>query len=688
MRRIRPASDLPVACLLLAGLAAALPASAAGLTADDLVRMKRLSDPQLSPDGRYVAYTLRETDMEDNRGRTDLWLLDLRRDAPARRITTHEAGDSQPRWSPDGGHLYFLSSRGDTPQVWRLSMRGGDALPVTELPVAVDGFALSPAGNAIAVALEVFPECGVNFECTAERLEKQDDAPTGVVYERLFIRHWDRWKDGRRSRLFAFALDDEGMPEGEPVLVSDTLDADVPSKPFGGMEEVAFTPDGRHLIFAARVAGAAEAWSTNLDLYRAPVAGGRPHNLTADNAATDTRPIVSRDGRRLAWLAMSRPGFEADRLRIMLGDADGGSARELAPDWDRSPGSIAFSADGASVYAVANEIGTRALFSIDIETGRVLKMTNTGWVGEVAAGADGVYFTWDSLAAPADLYRIASLGADAEQLTNVNRERLAKIEFGEFEQFSFLGWSDATVHGFVMKPAGAKEGERYPVAFLIHGGPQGSFGDHFHYRWNPQTYAGAGYAVVFIDFHGSTGYGQAFTDSISGDWGGKPLVDLQKGLEAALERYPWLDGERVCALGASYGGYMINWIAGNWAERFRCLVNHDGLFDLRMMYYTTEELWFPEWEFGGPYHAVPENYERHNPANHVDAWRTPMLVIHGALDYRVPETQGIATFTALQRRGIESEFLYYPDENHWVLKPRNSLQWHGKVLGWLERYLR
>jgi dipeptidyl aminopeptidase/acylaminoacyl peptidase len=258
---------------------------------------------------------------------------------------------------------------------------------------------------------------------------------------------------------------------------------------------------------------------------------------------------------------------------------------------------------------------------------------------------------------------------------------------GDYEQFSFAGANGATVYGYVMKPAAYQDGERYPVAFLVHGGPQGSFGNHFHYRWNPQTYAGQGFAVVFIDFHGSTGYGQAFTDSITGDWGGAPLEDLQLGLAAASERYPFVDADRACALGASYGGFMINWIAGNWPDGFDCLVNHDGIFDQRMMYYATEELWFPEWEHGGPYHATPETYEKFNPANYLENWRTPMLVIHGELDYRVPVTQGIATFTALQRLGIPSQFLYYPDENHWVLKPHNSIQWHETVNRWLHEHL-
>jgi dipeptidyl aminopeptidase/acylaminoacyl peptidase len=382
---------------------------------------------------------------------------------------------------------------------------------------------------------------------------------------------------------------------------------------------------------------------------------------------------------------MTRPGFEADRFRIMVRELESGATRELAPDWDHSPSSIAWSTDGAFIYANAQDRGEKTLWRFEVKNGEATKLAGGGTIGSFDAGSGILVFARDSLNSPNELYALVQ--GETRQITNFSGPQLAGIEMGEYEQFSFEGAHGDTVYGYVMKPANYREGEQYPIAFLIHGGPQGSFGDHFHYRWNPQTYAGQGFASVFIDFHGSTGYGQAFTDSISGDWGGAPLEDLQLGLQAAIEKYNFLDGDRACALGASYGGFMVNWIAGNWPDGFDCLVNHDGLFDHRMMYYTTEELWFPEWENGGPYFARPEHHERFNPANFVENWKTPMLVIHGELDYRVPVTQGIATFTALQRRGIPSRFLYYPDENHWVLNPHNSIQWHETVNGWLHQHL-
>lgn len=691
---MRPGTPI-LACLVLAAGCAAAEAAAAAthpLTAHDLVTMARLSEPAVSPDGEWVAFTLRETDLEADRGRTDLWRVRLD-GGGLERLTTHEAADGSPRWAPDGQSLFFLSSRSGSSQVWRLPLAGGEPVQATDLPLDVGTFLVSPDGSRLAVALEVFPDCET-LRCTVERLEAEAGSKaSGRLHDRLFVRHWDTWKDGRRSHLFVVAADGEG----EPVDVTRGLDADVPSKPFGGAEEVAFTPDGGGLVFTARVAGAEEAWSTDFDLFLAPADGSaRPEKLTAANPAWDTGPVFSPDGSALAYLAMARPGFESDRLRIVLLPwGEGGPAGEprvLTEGWDRSVSSLVWAPDGGTLYATAAHLGNVALFAVDAATGKVAELVTEGHVrapgvAPAAGGGHRIVFGLDTLASPVDLFSVAPDGGDLRRLTEINAARLAEIRMGEFEQFTFAGWNDETVHAYLVKPAGFEPEGKYPVAFLIHGGPQGSFGNDFHYRWNPQVYAGAGYAAVMVDFHGSTGYGQAFTDSISGDWGGKPLEDLRKGLAAALERYGFLDGERVCALGASYGGYMVNWIAGRWPDRFRCLVNHDGILDLRSMYFATEELWFPEWEFRGTYWENPELHEAHNPVHHVERWKTPMLVVHGALDYRVPETQGLAAFTALQRRGIPSRLLHFPDENHWVLKPANSLLWHETVLGWLGEWL-
>jgi dipeptidyl aminopeptidase/acylaminoacyl peptidase len=323
-----------------------------------------------------------------------------------------------------------------------------------------------------------------------------------------------------------------------------------------------------------------------------------------------------------------------------------------------------------------------------VASGKANVILKNGYVTSPSDAGGKIIFAMNHLKSPNELYSVQPDGSGLSAITRMNVDNLATARMGDFEQFTFQGWNDETVHAYVVKPVGFDPAKKYPVAFLIHGGPQGSFGNRFHYRWNPQTYAGAGYGVVMVDFHGSVGYGQAFTDSIRGDWGGKPLEDLQKGLAAALARYPWLDGDRVGALGASFGGYMVNWIAGNWPDRFRCLVNHDGNLDERMAYYNTEELWFPEWDHVGTPWDNPDGYEKHNPVNFVKNWKTPMLVIHGAQDFRVVDTQGIGTFNALHRRGIPSKLLYFPDENHWVLKPHNSILWHESVNDWLNQWVK
>jgi dipeptidyl aminopeptidase/acylaminoacyl peptidase len=677
---------------LLAALVAAFPLSTPaeprGFTAGDLATLARISEPKLSPDGRQVVFTLRETDLAADRGRTDLWLRSVDGDSTLHRLTSSEENDSAADWAPDGKGIYFLSSRSGSPQVWYLAISGGEATQVTQLPLDVAGFRISPRGDRLAVAIEAFPDCA-DLECTRKRLdERKAEKQRGQAYDRLFVRHWDKWKDGRVAQLFTIAIDREHRAAGKPVALTGALDANVPSKPFGGRADYGFSPDGAELVFAARISGRIEPTSTNFDIWRVPADGSAaPVNLTADNPAWDAQPAFSPDGRWLAHLMMERPGFEADRFQLVVRDAKSGQVRFTTRDWDRSVGAFRFSADSKRVYAVTDHLGQHPLWSIALDGGARKMLTESGSVTELDVARDRIVFTMQGVGAPADLHVIAGSAA-SRRLTDINASRLADVRFGEAAQFSFAGAGGDQVFGYAVKPWNWQPGKKYPVAFIVHGGPQSSFANTWSYRWNPQVYSGAGYAVVFVDFHGSTGYGQAFTDSISGDWGGKPLEDLQKGLAAALGQYDWLDGDRACALGASYGGYMINWIAGNWPDRFRCLVNHAGLFDHRSMYYSTEELWFPEWDHGGPYHDNPAAHEQSNPANHVLAWKTPMLVIHGALDYRVPYSQGLATFTALQRRGIDSRFLYFPDENHWISKPANSLQWHTEVLGWLDRHLK
>lgn len=673
----------------LTGAAFGATAAPRGFTVEDLVTMERVGSPAVSPDGGRVVYTVRTTDMGKNRGHTDLWLVDLRATNPTpQRLTSDTASSTDPEWSPNGDAIYFLSARSGSGQVWRVPAAGGDAVRVTDLPLDVDAFRVAPTGDRMLLSMAVFRDCA-DLACTKARVDaKEKDKASGKVYDRLFVRHWDTWSDGRNAVLYAAPLDASGRVNGTPVSLSGSLDGDVPSKPFGDREEFRFSPDGKTVVFSVRIAGKTEAWSTNFDLYTVPATGGTPRNLTADNNAWDTKGVFSPDGRTLAYLAMTRPGFEADRYHVVLLDLATGKKRNVAESWDRSPGSIQWTADGKTLIADAEDIGQHRLFAIDVASGQVSPLTDKGSIGGFDVRGNTVAFTQTNLASGAQLFGMQLGSNKAAQLTHVNEDKLADVRWGGYEQFSFKGANGDTVYGHVMKPWNYEPGKKYPIAFLVHGGPQGSFGNGWSYRWNPQVYAGAGYATVFIDFHGSTGYGQKFTDAISGDWGGKPLEDLKKGLAAAVAKYGWLDRSHACALGASYGGYMMNWIEGNWSDGFKCIVNHDGVFDTRGMAYSTEEQWFTDWENGGPYFAVPEKHERFNPVLHVNKWKTPMLVVQGDLDFRIPTTQGLSTFTALQRRGIESKLLVFPDENHWVLKPANSLLWHHTVIGWLDQHLK
>jgi dipeptidyl aminopeptidase/acylaminoacyl peptidase len=675
-------SALPALCfaLSLAPFALAAAKETHTFNVRDLIAFDRISEPKVSPDGRQVVFTVSALDWDANKRRSDLWLSNTDGTGLAK-LTQHEAADTNAVFARDGKAIYFLSTRSGSAQVWKISLEGGEPQPVTSLPLDVGGFLLSPDGSKIVLSMEVFP--GTTVTQTKKRLDAEAaKKASGKIYDRLFMRHWDTWADGRRSHLFVMPI-----AGGDPVDVMNAMDADAPSKPFGGTEEYAFTPDGTGIVFAARDVGREEAWSTNFDLFLAPIDGSAPpKNLTKANLAWDSYPVFSPDGKTLAYLAMKRPGYEGDRFRIVLRSWPAGQDRVLTEGWDRSPSDLVWSADGKGLYCTSNDLGQHALFAVDAETGGVRMVWGQGHVVSPQVAGGRVVFRLDSLKGPAEVYSIRSDGGDRRKITMINDERLAAIRMGEPEQFSFKGAGGDVVHTYIVKPVDFDPAKKYPVAFLIHGGPQGSFGNDFHYRWNPQAYAGRGYAAVMVDFHGSTGYGQEFTDAINGDWGGKPLEDLKKGLDAALAKYPWMDGANVAALGASYGGYMVNWIAGNWSDRFNCLVAHDGNLDERFAYFATEELWFPEWEHGGTPWDNPQGYAKHNPADLVKNWKTPTLVVHGAKDFRVVETGGFATFTALQRMGIPSKLLYFPDESHWVLKPQNSVLWHDTVLDWLDRW--
>lgn len=675
---------------------------AAPMTAQDLVTLPRVGSPSVAPDKTAIVYPVTETDPATLKRTTTIWrrsLADPRAEAAALDLG---GSASAVTYGPDGA-LWFLSARGGddaTTQVWRadLATDGSVAAPVqmTRFAADVAGYALSPKGDALAVWGEVSRTCAT-FGCEGDGKAHLPGPGSGRLYDATdgFVRHWDEWETpGTVSRAFVFRLGPDGVT-GEGIALDgpagdDALTGDTPHKPYGGGEDLAWAPDGSGVYFIARQGGIDEPRSTNTDLYWRALDAAGPVNLTADNPAMDLTPAPSPDGKWLAWTAMARPRYEADRLVVWLRDVQTGKTRALTEGFDRSFGSLAWTPDSRWLIGTAQDVLDTPAFRIDPRTSKVERLDlipgNEGRIGDVAPLArGGLLFSRSSIGAPPELF--LSKGWDqAMPVTSAAAARMGAMAATRTTRFSFAGAEGATVWGQITRPENHQG--RLPAILYVHGGPQGSFDDGWSTRWNPRVLASQGYAVISVDFHGSTGYGQDFVDAINRDWGGKPLEDLQKGLDAALALDPQIDGANACAMGASYGGYMMNWIAGKWPDRFKCLVNHNGLFDTRAFYYSTEESWFPRWDFGGSYAAASAEYEKWNPVHHVDQWRTPMLVVLGEKDFRVPYTQGLGAWTALQERGIPAQLLVFPDENHWVLGAKNSLQWHETVFAWLDRWLK
>jgi len=694
---------------LTAPLAAqeAAPPPAAPMTAQDLVTLPRLGAPAVNAAGTLAVYTVTITDPATLKRSPTHYLLDLAKSGAVPVALDLGLKASDLAFGADGA-LYFLSSEitDMTPttahsRVWRVTLaKDGTAGEPRHVlggnGIDIAGFKLAPNGAAIAIWGEVPRDCPA-FGCTPDATPYLPGPGTGRLYDANdgFVRHWDRWATpGLHNRIFVFPLENGLIAGGgQPVDGTDPatgITADTPTLPFGGAEELAFAPDGSALYFTARLSDANEPRSTNLNIYRSKFDGAAPDLLTFKNDATDTQPAPSPDGKYLAWLAMDRPTYEADRLSVRLMDLKTGAVRNLTEKVDLSFGSIAWAADGKSLIATAEKVLDTPAFRIDVATGKVTELNlmagNEAHIANlVPLPKGGALFTRDSLGAPAELFMSGDMG-QARPLSDVATTSMGQMANIVTRRFSFAGANGDTVWGQITRLA--DQTGPIPAILYIHGGPQGSYNDSWSNRWNPRVVASQGYAVISVDFHGSTGYGQAFTDAINKNWGGWPLEDLQKGFEAAIKLDTQIDGSKACAMGASYGGYMVNWIAGNWPDRFKCLVQHDGIFDNRSFYYSTEESWFPRWDYGGSYAEARETYEKWNPANHVDQWKTPMLVITGQQDFRVPYSQGLMSFTALQDRGVPAQLLVFPDENHWVLGAKNSLQWHNTVFAWLDRWLK
>ena len=667
-------------------MAPALAQNQRPMSAEDLATFDRAAAPAVSPDGALVVWQQTETDPRSFARRTGIWVA-ATADAdprPTQIVDAQGANESAPAFGPDGA-LYFLSNAGGTTQVWRSAEPTGAGPPqlVTTATEDVAGFKISPDGKRLLIWADAPLKCS-DLNCAP--IINPVAPPSGRYFRDGvgFVRHWDSWETpGSHSRAYVADLQDGKAVRIRSVM--GTLVGDTPSKPMGGGEELAWSADSKSVFFTLRLADKNEPLSTNLDIYQAAADGSSaPVNLTAANQATDTLPAASPDGKWLAWAAMSRPGYEADRQVLMLLNLTNGERRIMTQTWDRSVGSIAWSPDSKSIIVTAQDLLEHPAFRVDIRSGKVERLTERGNVFDVVPLAKGgMVHLLNSITSPTDVILRDAKG-QARNLSNSNAGRLAALAPVQYEQFSFTGAGGDVVRGQILYPMGATG--KLPTLLLVHGGPQSSFFNSWSTRWNPRLFANGQYAIVTIDFHGSSGYGQSFTDSINQDWGGKPLQDLKLGMAAAAKIAKQIDPANACALGGSYGGYMMNWIAGNWPDGFKCLVNHAGIFDLRAMAYTTEELWFDEWDNGGPWHARPDP-EKWNPVGHVTKWKTPTLFIHGEKDYRVPYTQSIAGWTAAQRQGVPAELLVFPDENHWILKGQNSVQWYGRVFDFVGRHL-
>ncbi len=672
---------------LLYLLPAPVAAQRRAMTVQDFITLDRPAEPSISPDGRWIVYSVTTTDLQANRRKTDLWLSPSMGAGQPQRISTDSLGGRSARFSPDGTRIAYISSRGGAPQIWIYTVQGGARRQLTTLSTGADGAIWSPSGRQLAFASDVYPDC-TDDACNQRRTGEDEHRPSRArVIDGLLYRHWTQWEDGLRSHVFV--VDAAG---GTPRDLLAGKDYDSPVPPFGGSEQYAFSADERTIAFTTKLPTHDQAWTTNLDIYTVPVAGGEPTLLTTGMNGAESNPVYTADGRYLAFLSQERPAFESDRQRLMVRDLRSGQTRELLRNWDFGIQEFAFIPGGNDLVAIAEKHQRHEGLHIVFATGDVHEILVNMDPSQlsVAATAPGPLMAMVSDAAdqPPQVYYWSISHANPQApraVTQLNADRLAQLTMNPAHDLAWLGAGGDSVYGMIVTPPNFDSTRRYPLVVLIHGGPQGAWLDQFHGRWNAQLFAAPGYVVAMLNPRGSTGFGQRFVDEISRDWGGKVYEDIMQGVDV-MARLPYIDSTRMAAAGGSYGGYMTNWINGH-TDRFKALITHAGVYNLEAMSGATEEQWFSEWEFGGPYWQNRQDYERFSPHRFAQNFHTPTLVIHGALDYRVPETEGMQMFSALQRQGVPSRFLYFPDEGHWVGKPQNQLVWWNTVQDWLARYL-
>jgi dipeptidyl aminopeptidase/acylaminoacyl peptidase len=747
--------------LSLLVLAFTLPALAQAkhpFTFDDMMKLKRVGDPQVSPDGKWVIFSVVDVDLEANTKTQHIWIVPTA-GGQEREIISDQDAD-RPRWAPDGKRFAFLSTKKDGSQVWIADFDGAAGAVTrvyrrSSMPTEASGELWSPDGKTILFVSDVYPQCddlrtpnefrssSEEVGCNATALRRAENSKVkALIFDHLLYRHWNAYKEGKRTHIFVIPAD-FGSGISAPGHVSDYAEAtrdltpgdyDAPVFSLGGQDDYAFSPDGQEICYTSNH-DKNPAASTNNDLWIVPVSGGVAKNITADNPASDTSPLYSPDGRYIAYRAQQRPGYESDRFRLMLYDRKKGEKKNLTEDFDGWVGTFTWAPSSAGLYFTAEDHGEQPVYEVSI-TGTSSRQRPVGelsllggWNDDLAITGDGkkIVFTRMSLVFPNEIFiadidflpqkidlcdyracagrithlthinshvlsQVAMSWWDESKLPKNGSENLdALVDASSFVQFEFTGAHSDKVQGFMVKPPNFDASKKYPVKFLIHGGPQGAWGDDWSFRWNPELFAAPtsatanGYVVIMINFHGSTGYGQKFIDAINGDWGGAPYEDLMKGLDYAEQTYPFIDKNRECALGASYGGYMANWILGH-TDRFKCIMSHDGMFNAESAWGTTEELWFNDWEFKGTPYDNRAAYEKWSPHQYAKNFKTPTLVIHGQRDYRLDVSQGFDLFTTLQMEGVPSKMLYFPDEGHWVLKPQNSRLWYQTVNDWVDQW--